>query len=98
MIQVCTVYDTAAARFLDPFTAPTIEFAIREFRRAVNEPGHQFNRYPEDYALFHVGQFNPDSGELQHMAPRSLGVALTFKVQTPAPPQLDLLTDEAANG
>lgn len=80
MIQhAFSVFDTAAQRFLEPFWAPTIEFAIREFRRAVNTDGHQFQQFPEDYTLFHVGSFNQERGEMVPLGtPHNLGVAVTL--------------------
>lgn len=77
-LQVFSVYDSAADAFLQPFFAPTVEFAVREFRRAVNEEGHQFNQYPDDYTLFHIGEFDQSSGALAGAAPRSLGIAITM--------------------
>lgn len=73
-----TVFDSAAGAYLDPFVAPSIEFALREFRRAVNEEGHQFGKFPEDYTLFHVGVFSAETGQLEGQGPTSLGVAITF--------------------
>ncbi len=73
-----SVFDTAAGAFLDPFVAPSIEYAIRSFRQAVNTAEHQFNRFPEDYTLFHVGVFAIESGEIIGSNPKSLGVAITF--------------------
>lgn len=76
-----TVFDSAAGAYLDPFVAPSPEFAIREFKRAVNEEGHQFNRFPSDYTLFYIGTFDPLSGNLNGQSPTSLGVAITFVEQ-----------------
>lgn len=76
--QLFCIYDSAALRYLDPFNAPTIEFALREFRTAVNKDGHQFNQYPADYTLFHIGAFDPEKGILLPSNPLSLGVAITF--------------------
>lgn len=93
-----TVYDSAAGAYLDPFVAPSIEFAIREFKSAVNKENHQFNRYPEDYTLFHIGQFSQADGKLIPSDPRSLGVAITFV--TPSQ-QLNLIEEtnkETNNG
>lgn len=73
-----SIFDSAAGAYLDPFVAPSVEFAIREFRRAVNKPDHQFNRFPEDYVLFYVGSFDSASGDLVGKVPQSLGVAVTF--------------------
>lgn len=77
--EVFSVYDSAAGRYLQPFFAETIEVALRMFRTVVNKPEHQFNRFPEDYVLFHLGSFNASSGMLTPLvAPHSLGVAITF--------------------
>jgi hypothetical protein len=79
-VQLFAVYDAAAMRFIEPFPAPTIEFAIREFRSTVNREGSQIHKYPEDYTLFHIGEFDQETGFLLPLqAPHSLGVAITFK-------------------
>lgn len=91
--EIFTVFDSAAARFLEPFFAPTIEVALRMFREVVNKEGHDFNRFPEDYTLFHIGAFSAQDGQIIAQSPRSLGVALTFTAQGPAL-QGDLMTDQ----
>lgn len=80
--EMFTVYDSAAARFLPPFSAATIEVALRMFRAMVNREDHQFGKFPEDYTLFHIGTFYGESGEIQAVPPRSLGVAVTFVNRT----------------
>lgn len=76
--MIFCIYDSAAAMYLDCFVAPTAEFAIREFRSAVNKPGHQFCLYPGDYTLFLCGQFDAETGNLLPQNPVSLGVGVTF--------------------
>lgn len=76
MIQMCSVYDQAAKRFLDPFPAPTVEFAIRGFKEACITEGHQFNKFPEDYVLFWIGTFDPDTGEIQDAGCSKISMAL----------------------
>lgn len=74
-----TVFDSAAARFLEPFYAPTVEYALRQFRTTVNQEGHQFNKFPEDYTLFLIGEFDQEQGTITALdSPQSLGVAITF--------------------
>ncbi len=85
MKQIFCIWDSAAHAFLDPFIAPTIEFALREFRRAVNQPEHQFNQYPEDYILFHIGEFSVEEGKIIPSQPHSLGVGQTFLEQLKIP-------------
>lgn len=81
--QIFCVYDSAAEQYTEPFYAPTHHFALRNFRRLVNEPGHQFNTYPEDYTIYHIGEYDGDTGVITPQDPRSLGVAVTFKEITP---------------
>jgi len=77
-MNVFTVYDSAARKYLEPFFAETVEVACRMFRALVNKEGHQFNRFPEDYTLFHIGSYNDDEGQLSPISPHSLGVGLTY--------------------
>lgn len=82
-VQMFTVFDSAAARFLEPFFAETVEVACRMFRALVAKPEHQFARFPEDYTLFHIGTWNAETGLAEtFVTPHSLGVAVTF-IQKP---------------
>jgi len=79
---ICSVFDGAAERFLAPFPTETVETAIRSFRQAVNEQKHQFNKFPEDYTLFGLGEFNEETGALEaYNPPRKLGMALQMLVK-----------------
>ena len=79
-VQMFTVFDAAAKRFLEPFNAPTVEFALRQFRSSVESPDHLFSKYPEDYTLFHIGEFDQESGVIHSFdTPHNLGVGVTFK-------------------
>lgn len=79
-VEMFTVYDSAAKRYLEPFNAVTIEFAIRQFRSSVETPDHLFAKYPEDYTLFHVGTFDMENGCIDALpTPHNLGVGQQFK-------------------
>ena len=81
-----SIFDSAAKGFLPPFDAPTVEVAIRMFRATVNQPESQFSKFPEDYTLFQVGEFDHETGFLAATeAPIPLGVAITF-LETPRGP------------
>jgi hypothetical protein len=74
-----TVFDSAAKAYMEPFFAPTVEFAIRKFRATVNEPGTTIHRFPEDYSLFAIGEFDPETGMVKpYQELHSLGVAIQF--------------------
>mgnify|MGYP000067247393 CR=1 FL=1 len=79
-MRICllSVFDQAAKRYVDPFPAPTVEFAIRGFKEAVMTEGHQFNKFPEDYVLFQVGSFDVESGVIDPCTPVKISQALDF--------------------
>ncbi len=76
--EIFSVFDQAADRFLDIFSQVTIEAAIRDFRMACTKPEHQFNKFPEDYALYHVGTWQPELGEIVPMKARKISMASNF--------------------
>ncbi len=79
-VELFSVYDQAALRYVDPFCAPTLEFAIRGFKEACQTPEHQFNKFPEDYVLYHVGSFDPELGVLSDKTPHKIAMASSFVV------------------
>lgn len=83
--EIFTVFDQAAARYMDPFPAPTIEFALRGFRQACLEPEHQFAKFPEDYALYHVGSFDGELGVIKSITGHKIANASSM-----IGPQIDL--------
>lgn len=75
-LQVFSVYDTKAAAYFPPFFLPKQAQAVRAFQQCVNDPKHQWGAFPQDYTLFLIGLFDDDTGQLQCLAPRSLGNGL----------------------
>jgi len=82
-VELFSVFDQAAARFIDPFPAPTIEFALRGFQEACETEGHQFQKFPEDYVLYHVGSFHPMSGVIETMEAHKIGMASSYITRGP---------------
>ncbi len=76
--EIFSVFDSAADRFLDIFSQVTVEAAIRDFKQACMKEGHQFAKFPEDYALYHVGTWQPELGELVPMKARKIAMATSF--------------------
>jgi len=74
-----SVYDAKAGAYLRPFFADTVGLALRVFGDAVAEEGQPFALHPEDYTLFHLGQFDQVEGGVVGEAPRALATALSLK-------------------
>ncbi len=77
-VELFAVFDAAAKRFIDPFCGPTLEYAIRGFREVCETDGHQFQKYPEDYSLFHVGSFDSELGALTPLEGHKIAMASSF--------------------
>lgn len=58
ILQIFAVYDSKADAYLQPFFMPSKGQAMRSFQDLSNEPKTQFNKHPEDFTLFHIGEFD----------------------------------------
>jgi len=90
--KMYTVYDSKAEAFLVPFFMRTKGEALRAWQQAVNDEQTQFSKYPSDFTLFEIGEYDDSTGTVvMHEAKISLGSALEFKkvvdvVSTPVAP------------
>ena len=98
IIQLFTVYDAVAQAWLEPFHAPTVEFALRQFRSSVETEGHMFHKYPHDYVLYHVGSFDQKTGTVSGSdAPHRLAVGHEFAGSQQPLPFIDHEREEETN-
>lgn len=53
-----------------PFFVPTTAVAIRSFIQEVNRAGddNQMHRTPEDYSLYHLGDYDEETGTITQEA------------------------------
>lgn len=66
MIQdIFTVYDNKSKTFCTPFFAENISTAIRSFRYAANHNDTDIGRYPEDFSLYQLGNFDNSNGSIE---------------------------------
>lgn len=75
-LVACSVRDSKTEAYMTPMFFQSRAQAVRSFQDAVNEKGSDFNKHSEDFVLFVVGEFNPETGTLVGCAPESLGVGL----------------------
>lgn len=81
MLKIFTTYDSKAEAYLQPFFLPSRGEAIRAWQDVVNDQKTQFNKYPEDFTLFELGEFDSRSGTITTNTKISLGNAIEFKKQ-----------------
>jgi hypothetical protein len=58
ILRLFTVYDSAAEAYLPPFYTKSSGEALRSFSDTCADTTHAFHKHPNDYTLFHVGQFD----------------------------------------
>ena len=58
-----TVFDKAVGAYMRPFVMQSDGQAVRHFEDEVNGD-NPIAKHPEDYALFRIGMFDDQSGEL----------------------------------
>lgn len=61
---ICSIYDSATQAYMRPWTAQTKGQAHRLFVDEVKREGSELGQHPEDYALFQIGTFDDNTGEL----------------------------------
>lgn len=79
-MKVFTVYDSKAEAFATPFFMQSTGQALRAWTDTCNDEQTQINRHPEDFTLFHLGDFDSFTGKFENLpTPQSLGIAVEFK-------------------
>lgn len=85
---VCSVYDSKAEAFMQPFFCVSRGVAVRMFMDAASDEGHEFAKHAADYTLFELGEFDQVTGRFeQHDVFVNLGLALQMQ-QPEAKPML----------
>lgn len=64
ILHVFAVKDRALDAFMRPWFAQSTGQAIRAFSDELNRPDSDMNKHPDDYDLWHIGEFNDNSGFL----------------------------------
>lgn len=77
-LNIYAIRDNQVDAFSQPFYSTTHGSALRAFADHVNEPGTPANKHPEDYQLYHLGEFDDATGELKPHKPAAIGTAREY--------------------
>lgn len=66
---VCSVYDAQAKAFARPYFAVSNVAGQRMFFEACADTNTDLNKYPEDYVLYQVAEFDDSDGVFQNIVP-----------------------------
>lgn len=65
--------------FLSPFCEVNDACARRSFSRAVGDPSSMMHSNPEDFSLYRIGCYYPDSGSVDDIVPVLICQASDYK-------------------
>lgn len=71
---VCAVRDRAVDAFGQPFFVVAVGQAVRSFKDEVNNAGSAIGNHPDDYDLYHIGDYDDASGSIVGISPVMLAV------------------------
>lgn len=76
-----TVRDMKAEFNMDPFCVRTVAEGIRLFGQTVNDDRTNMSKYPGDYVLYSVGEFDENTGVLApYDLPRQIAIGSEHRV------------------
>jgi len=80
-MKIFSIHDSKAEAYLSPIYFKTSAEAIRAFSTACEDSSSQFFKYPSDFTLVELGEFDEISASIvTHTAPRILSNASEFKL------------------
>lgn len=87
-----SIYDSKAEAYLRPFYAPSKGLALRSVLAALEDPNHDLRKYPGDFTLFELGEWDDSTGlYTQHPAHINLGTMLELgSLNSPKPSVTEL--------
>jgi len=87
------VRDVKAEHYSRPFFALALGEALRNFMMECENPESLLHRFPDDFRLFRIGEFDQISGKLEGCLPVEVACARDF-VKVEIGRQLELLDKE----
>lgn len=70
IFKIYSILDTKAGAFAPPFFVANDQVAIRSVLAARNDPNGLMGRFPDDFKLFCLGDFDDEVGVLSPSAPK----------------------------
>lgn len=75
-LALVTIKDKKATGFSPIWTERNPAIAVRNFVEQCQTKGTQYNKFPEDYALVLIGEFETDTGEIKPYVTQSIDKSL----------------------
>lgn len=79
ILKVFSVYDSKVGSYLSPFFVRSKGEAIRGVVNELENPNSNLAKFPADFTLFEIGEYDDEHGTLVPCAPQSVGCLIEFK-------------------
>lgn len=63
-LMIFAIHDTKGEVFRSPFYQRTHGEAERSFKQLLDDPQSMVNKYPEDFDLYHLGEYDERTGKI----------------------------------
>lgn len=83
-MELFTIFDSVAERYMKPFWGTNIASAIRGFADACKDPESPFVGHQEDYFLYQIASFDELTGEITANTPFKVSSGNSFLEQREA--------------
>ena len=94
-LNIYSIYDDTAKAYMQPFFLHNHALAVRAFTDQVNsENNNPLSIHPEQFTLYHVGEFNDQTGNLELREHQSLGKGISYKKETDQDKSTDQIIKE----
>jgi len=76
---ICSVLDVKAGFYATPFVSINEDIACRDFGAVVRDPNTMLSKFPEDFRLVAIAEFDDITGQvIPHSTPKFLVDAIAF--------------------
>jgi len=83
ILKIFSIRDAKSSLFHAPFYKISHGEAERDFRTASNDEKSTLNKYPEDFDLYYLGEYDDNTGKFQSLdTPQHVMKAVQAKVIT----------------
>lgn len=69
LFKIFSIHDSKAQAYFPPFFLPTIAMAVRTFEDMANDKNNNIGKHPEDFTLFHIGEFDDTTSIIEPSSP-----------------------------
>ena len=84
-MRIFAVYDLKAQDFGQPFFNQNTATALRAFADLANDPNTTVYKYPDDFTLFELGEYESNTGRIIPLdQPKTLASATEYKIEAAA--------------